>query len=156
MNNKGRAYAFFNCRRPKAEVVWISDDIRRFFAQSIPILEHLALKVNQGTSTMKKNQWRGTEDKGKLIALARDAEKEGGLSLKPGAIPIRRGQETVAHDFGNLFTIRATLPEATNHDTADELAPILNQMYNSPLFEEGEPFRGIIAYFDNGRYILRK
>ena len=58
-----------------------------------------------------------------------------------------------ARDAGIKYAIRANHPNATNRQTAGELAQILNQAYQSPLFEEGEEFRGAIFYKQNGNYI---
>lgn len=50
-----------------------------------------------------------------------------------------------------------SLPNMTNRQTADELAAILNQAYNSPLYSEGEQFRGEVAYKERGRrYTFRE
>lgn len=54
------------------------------------------------------------------------------------------------------YSMKATYPNATNHQTADELASILNQAYQSPLYEEGEKFRGEVVYDERGRYVFRK
>jgi len=49
--------------------------------------------------------------------------------------------------------MEATYPNATNNQTADELASILNQAYQSPLYEKGEIFRGIVVYKERGKYL---
>ena len=51
--------------------------------------------------------------------------------------------------------MKASYPNATNEQAADELADILNQAYQSPLYENNEQFRGEIVYKDNGSYIFR-
>ncbi len=57
---------------------------------------------------------------------------------------------------GRKYSIEATYPNATNKQTADELAPILNQAYQSPLYKEEEQFRGEIVYEKNGEYVFRE
>jgi len=54
------------------------------------------------------------------------------------------------------YAIKATCQDYTNEQTADELSAVLNQAYQSPLYQEGERFRGDIAYEKNGEYILRE
>ena len=54
------------------------------------------------------------------------------------------------------YVITATLPNATNKETAQELGTILNQAFQSTLYEEREHFRGGIAYQENGRYVLKQ
>lgn len=64
----------------------------------------------------------------------------------------------IAEDAKNAeirYVIEATYLNATNHQTADELAPILNQAYQSQLYEKGEKFRGEIVYKERGRYVSR-
>lgn len=61
-----------------------------------------------------------------------------------------------ARDSGMKYVIEATYPHATNKATADQLAGILNQAYNSPLYRESEPFNGAIIYEENGNYIFRE
>ena len=46
-------------------------------------------------------------------------------------------------------------PNITNRQTADELASILYQAYQSPLYENGEQFRGEVVYKERGRYVSR-
>ena len=52
--------------------------------------------------------------------------------------------------------MEATYPDATNIQTADEVAIILNQVYNSQLYQDGEKFSGEIIYEDKGRYVFRE
>ncbi|MBI2044688.1 hypothetical protein HYT23_01380 [Candidatus Pacearchaeota archaeon] len=59
-------------------------------------------------------------------------------------------------EAGINYVMEATYPNATNHKTADELASILNQAYQSPLYEDGETFIGEIFYKLNGEYVSRE
>jgi hypothetical protein len=61
-----------------------------------------------------------------------------------------------AREAGLNYILQATNPEGTNLETADELALILNQAYQSPLYEAGAPFNGEIVYEMNGEYIFRE
>jgi len=60
---------------------------------------------------------------------------------------------------GHNYALRAVYPGETNETTADELAAILYQAYQSPLYmvEEGAPFEGNIFYKDEAtdEYIAR-
>ena len=58
-----------------------------------------------------------------------------------------------AKDAGIRYVMKATYPNATNHQTADEVAPILNQAYQSSLYQKGKQFRGEVVYKDRERYI---
>jgi len=56
---------------------------------------------------------------------------------------------------GTKYTIETTYPNATNKQTADELSAVLNQAYQSSLYQKGEKFRGVIIYEENGEYLFR-
>jgi hypothetical protein len=78
------------------------------------------------------------------------------------SIAVRRelfdGTHTVViqHDFGNLYVITGTMPGATNEQVAGELVGMVNMMYHPALYENGEPFRGVIAYERGGDYFVYK
>lgn len=61
-----------------------------------------------------------------------------------------------AKEQGIRYVLEATYPKATDKKTADETADILNQMYQSPLYQAGEEFRGAVAYQENGEYVFRE
>ncbi len=61
-----------------------------------------------------------------------------------------------AKDAGIMYVMEATYSNATNHQTADEVSSILNQAYQSPLYEEGEEFRGEIVFKERGKYVFRE
>lgn len=60
-----------------------------------------------------------------------------------------------AREAGIKYVMKANYPTGTNRQTADELSGILNQAYQSPLFKEGEEFRGSIFYKEKGNYLSR-
>jgi len=60
-----------------------------------------------------------------------------------------------AKEAGINYVMEGTYPYATNRQTADELSGILNQAYQSPLYDEGEKFIGEIVYKENGEYTFR-
>ena len=64
-------------------------------------------------------------------------------------------QRQVAGKADRKYVIKASYPTATNRQAADELAGILNQAYQSPLYQQGEPFRGRIIYKEGREYVSR-
>ncbi len=61
-----------------------------------------------------------------------------------------------AKTAGLRYVLDASLPDATNRATADEVAAVLNQAYQSPLYQEGEEFKGGIIYEENGEFVFRE
>jgi hypothetical protein len=57
---------------------------------------------------------------------------------------------------GINYAMEATYPNHSNEQTAEELSIILNQMYQTPLYKEGEKFRGEVIYKERGEYIFRE
>jgi len=60
-----------------------------------------------------------------------------------------------AKQDGINYILQAIYPNGTNRGTADEVASILNQAYQSPLYKAKEPFKGAIVYEENGEYVFR-
>ncbi len=60
-----------------------------------------------------------------------------------------------AKEAGMRYVLKAEYPRATNRKTADNLAAILNQLYNTPLYSEGENFNGEIVYKKGCAYVFR-
>ena len=60
-----------------------------------------------------------------------------------------------AQEAGLKYVLEATLPRASNRTTADKLAAILNQAYNTPLYDQRKPFSAAIVYEENGQYKFR-
>ena len=61
----------------------------------------------------------------------------------------------LADQIGLTGVVRASFPGQTNQRAADELAAIGNQAYNSPVYDNGEEFRGEIVYKQGNEYVLR-
>ena len=83
------------------------------------------------------------------------------LSLTEGMDPIRGDKKLMdltreAKEFGMDYMLKAEYPGGTNIQTADELASMLNQAYQSPLYQANEPFSGQIVYKENGDYVFRE
>ena len=51
-----------------------------------------------------------------------------------------------AKEEGMRYVLSATYRGATNKKTADELASIMNQAYQSPLYKDGERFISISEF----------
>jgi len=82
------------------------------------------------------------------------------LSLTEGTDNIQDDEKLTAlaqeaKQTGLNYTLQATYPNATNKKTADELAAILNQAYQSPLYADKEEFRGGIIYKEKDEYVFR-
>lgn len=52
------------------------------------------------------------------------------------------------------YVLEATYPDASNRETADEVAAILNQAYQSPLYTDGEQFSGEVVFKEKGKYVF--
>ena len=82
------------------------------------------------------------------------------LSLMEGMDSLEGDQEIrdisqEAKEAGIRYAIRAKLPNSTNERTADEVSGILNQAYQSPLYQNGERFVGHILYKKGSEYVSR-
>ena len=62
----------------------------------------------------------------------------------------------VAKEADRKYVMEATYPNATNHQTADEVAAIMIPVYQSSLCTDKEQFRCEIVYKDRGRYVSRE
>ena len=61
-----------------------------------------------------------------------------------------------AKQNGINYVLEATYQGATNKNAADELSDILNSAYQSPLYDQGEQFKGGVVYEDEGKYIFHE
>lgn len=82
------------------------------------------------------------------------------LSLMEGMDNIKgdKGLTALAQEAkqdGINYMLQATYPNGTNKDTADEVASVLNQACQSPLYKAKEPFKGAIVYEEKGKYVFR-
>ena len=122
----GEAYAFFDCNAPMTQV-----------AQEIP-------KIRKLVETHK----------GLELFLAKDAlplMRSNINNVDPELVEIALN----AKDAGIKYVLAArSLPNMTNRQTAEELSTILNQAYQSPLYQEGEKFRGEVVYKERENYVF--
>ena len=65
---------------------------------------------------------------------------------------------TEAVNNGLHYLLHATHPKVTNKTTAYYLAQVLKQTYQSPLYQEGEPFEGGVVYKkeEDDQHIFRR
>ncbi|MEK6915534.1 MAG: hypothetical protein AABW89_03270 [Nanoarchaeota archaeon] len=61
-----------------------------------------------------------------------------------------------AKQSGINYMFKARLPNRTNRETADEIALVINQAYQSPLYNADGPFNREIVYEENGTYVFRE
>ena len=83
------------------------------------------------------------------------------LSLTEGMENVQGDPQLVAlaQDAGQQgmrYVLQATYPLVTNEATANEVADVLNQAYQSPLWHEGEEYRGAVVYWQNDDWIFRE
>jgi len=95
------------------------------------------------------------------IRLNASTPSELELSLTEGVENLRGESELMAlaqqaKQSGNNYVFEAIYPGFSNRKTAGELGDILNETYQSPLYEEGEPFRGGTVFKENGKYVFRE
>ena len=121
----GTAYAFFDCRADTKEI---------------------SLTIEDVTKTSPK----GTLDT--LVLDVRDIRDDATQALvEPGS----DAHFQSAWDGGLPYVVKATSQERPSVEIAKDLGMLLNQLYNSPLYENDEEFRGEIAYdVGNGTYAL--
>lgn len=139
--NVGEAYAFFRCDAETESVAFTLDSILR--------LETDGKRVYPVGLTLELYK----EDSAKDFFHGLDTSND----------PELREYVRMAGEAELNYAVRATLPKVPEHrgvsanrGAADELGNVLNQTYNSPLFNEGEPFRGEIIYKHGGRYVRKR
>ena len=104
------------------------------------------------------------EEISELMPQIREVAKTPGkleLDLTEDGNSLKEGDEKLsellsqAKEVGRQYVIDATLPEATNEQTANELSHLLNTAYNSSLYQEKEDFYGDIVYEKGGEYLFQ-
>nr|MBI4156990.1 hypothetical protein [Candidatus Woesearchaeota archaeon] len=139
---EGKAYGFFDCRASKQEI----EVELPFIRDLIQTPSKLELILMEGVDRLKGNP--------ELMA-AYEKAKSRIVFPSSMSIPDRFKKIQEIGDSELRYVIQATLPDETGKRTADELTEILNQAYQSPLYKEGEYFRGAISYEENGKYVSR-
>jgi hypothetical protein len=126
MTETGKAYAIFDCKAPKKRI----EKELPYILNSVKASESLELLLFEGIENLLARM-EDTEDK-KAFTSAIDKEELDGLR----------------------YALEATDPEATNRETADDVAAVLNQAYNTSLFRNGD-FYGKILYKEGVGYTTR-
>lgn len=128
----GEAYAFFNCNASLTQI-----------AQEIPTIRELV-------KTPRRLELYLAERALPVIGYDR--------SHKPSIVDSELVEIALgAKDADIKYVLAArSPPNITNRQTADELSAILNQAYQSPLYADGEKFRGEIAYKESNHYVFRE
>ena len=129
--NYGEAYAFFYCGASKEAIEAELPKIR----ECVRTPSNLELSLTEGVMKFVGTRILTStlKNKSQLIAIAKEA-KEGGMR----------------------YVLEAKYEGATNKQAADEVASVINQAYQSPLYADKEEFRGSIVYQDMGKYVFRE
>lgn len=128
----GEAYAFFDCGASQYQIAKEIPAIREL----VKTPKKLELYLVERSLPVIKNSCsnKPANVDSELIEIARDADESGIRYVLAARSP----------------------PNITNHQTADELAAILNQAYQSSLYQESEQFRGEVVYKYKGKYLFRE
>jgi len=124
----GRAYGFFDCSASKEAIEAELPTIRRL----VKTPSELELSLTEGMDGVRSFSLLLRGDL-RLLSLIQEAEQS-----------------------GMRYMLKADYPNESNRKTADELSSILNQAYQSPLYNKGETFRGEIVYEEDGMYVFRE
>ena len=133
--NYGTAYAFFDCRASKEQIEAELPTIR----QCVKTPSKLELSLTEGVC-----KFMGTSILGRKALVGRPIDTQ------------LRDVAKEAKDSGMRYVLEAKYEGATNKQTADEVASVMNQAYQSPLYQKGEQFRGEVVYNERGKYIFRE
>ena len=131
----GNAYAFFDCRASKEQIEAELPTIR----QCVKTPSNLELTLTDGPC-----KFIGLDVLGKAALAGNPVDDQ----LRAIALE--------AKESGMRYVLQAKYEGATNRQAADEVASVLNQAYNSPLYGDKAEFRGGIVYQDKGKYIFRE
>ena len=138
----GRAYGFFDCNASKQEIETDLPTIREMLRTP----SRLELSLIEGLGELKGYP---------MLMAAYEKAKSKIVFPSEMSIPDRFIKILEIGDAEPRYTIQVTYPNKTNERAAKELSRILNQAYQSPLYEANEPFRGAIVYEKKGKYISR-
>ncbi len=144
MAKTGKAYGFFDCRASKQEIEAELPYIREFIETTG------SLELSLGEVRELEGSRETDSD---LLQFIRESEI---YPVLPGPL-FRLMRKTEPIKLTDLcYVLKATYPDATNIEAADELVAILNQAYNSSLYNDEEPFYGAIVYKEKGEYVFRE
>ncbi len=155
MEKIGKAYGFFDCSASKELIEGELPTIREL-ARTPPRLElSLVEGPNEDLNAIARAGSEGRAFNHEYDWVTAAIKRGGDLDLHFSRF-VRLAQVIdIGKGCGTRYAVVATYLEATNKQTADELAAVLNQAYQSQLYQEGEQFRGEIFYEEGGEYALR-
>ena len=140
--NVGEAYALFDCSASKEDI----EAELPFIRSLVKTPQKLELLLTEGVTWDSK--------------LGKELQTHSVQSIKEGRErSIMLSGETLLRvllHIGCRYFMQAKYPNATNEKTADELAVVLNQAYQSPLYQVGEPPKGVIVYKEGDQYTFRE
>lgn len=127
----GKAYAFFNCNASKNEI-----------EAELPTIRKLTQTPNQLEISLTENvnELKGDQNLLKFIGQNKV------YPIFPSKLKALIVNAQTIKMIDLRYVLKAKYPKATNKATADELGMILNQAYQSPLYQDEEPFIGKIVY----------
>jgi hypothetical protein len=139
----GKAYGFFYCNASKEAIESELPTIRKM----VKTPSNLELTLIKGIN------WDSNFGK-ELQTLSTQSLSEGHKRSKMfSAINFLKAMSAVGN---SNYSIQAEYSGATNQEAADEVAGILNQAYQSPLYKDKGQFRGEVVYEDKGEYVFRR
>ncbi|MBI4147165.1 hypothetical protein HY494_00780 [Candidatus Woesearchaeota archaeon] len=116
----------------KAYGFFYCDASKKQIEVELPAIRNSAQTPSQLELTLTEGV-DGIKGDNNLVALAQQAKQE-----------------------GMRYVLEAKYQGATNKATANELGDILNQAYQSPLYQAGEPFSGAVLYEQDGKYLFKE
>ena len=137
----GTAYAFFYCRGTQEQIAEKLPTAREM-AGFPPALE---LRLNKGIALNDSEGDRGLSD------IAHD------ICDNPYQYVVvsKRGLPQPPGD-PRFHMLQATLPDEANKQAAVELSLLVNTLYQSSLYPNGEHFTGAVVYEQDGHYVFRE
>ena len=152
------AYAFFYCNASEQEIEKFLPKIRK------EVRTPSELELTLTSNPEKISDWRRTAKsaaeeklfKNEYYTLTADIFE--GKELDRNYSRFTKFVERIALLKGEVpkYAMKATHPRSAKTDASTELSCILNDIYQSPLFEAGEPFIGAIVHKENEKYVFRE
>ena len=137
----GTAYAFFYCRGTQEQIAEKLPTAREM-AESPPALE---LRLNEGIALNDSEGDRGLSD------IAHD------ICDNPYQYVVvsKRGLPQPPGD-PRFHMLQATLPDEANKQAAVELSLVVNNLYQSDLYQKGEHFFGAVVFREGVKYVFQQ
>ena len=154
MTNTGQAYGYFDCNASARDIEEIIPNVR----EEVNTPSGLELSLVESPNGIQREPIRNVANS-QAFQIEYDAVAQ---AIKTGRVEeylprFNRFAQLIdiAKGTGAKYMLSAKLPGATDEQTADELSRVMIQMYQSPLYEENEPFRGEIVYQKGNDFYFR-